>query len=48
MERSVPALLGLARVSGLGMGTGFSFIRASEVNLEEFSYLGTIAVDPAT
>ena len=30
VERSVPALLGLARVSGLGMGmgTGFSFIRA--------------------
>ena len=30
MERSVPALLGLARVSGLGMGAarGFSFIRA--------------------
>ena len=24
VERSVPALLGLARVSGLGMGTGFS------------------------
>ena len=26
MERSVPALLGLARVSGLGMGTAWVFI----------------------
>ena len=41
MERSVPALLGLARVSGIGTarrGTGFSCIRALEVNLKE--YLG--------
>ena len=37
MERSVPALPGLARVSGLGMGAARqkSCIRASEVRVEE-------------
>ena len=32
VERSVPALLGLARVSGLGMGTGFFIYQGFEVD----------------
>ena len=38
MERSGTALFGLARVSGIGAARHghISFIRASEVNLEEF------------
>ena len=35
VERSVPALLGLARVSGVGMGTGFFIYQGFEVDLQE-------------
>ena len=37
VERSVPALLGLARVSGLGMGMGAGFLlyQGLEVDLQE-------------
>ena len=49
VERSVPALLGLARVSGLGMGMAtarvFCFIRALEVNLKEFYLLNNKVCD---
>jgi len=36
VERSGTALFGLARVSGIGAARFFSFIRASEVNLEKY------------
>ena len=38
MERSVPALPGLARVSGEGMGTAWVFLlyQGLEVDLQEF------------
>ena len=43
VERSVPALLGLARVSGLGMGTArhgtvFFLYQGFEVNIQEFFF----------
>jgi len=42
VESSGTALFGLARVSGLSMGAAWAkfFIRASEVNLEEFLFEG--------
>ncbi len=42
VERSVPALLGLARVSGLGTAWVFLLYQGLKVNLKEFffCYLG--------